>query len=447
MALPQDFKDKYTALLGENEAQLFFESLETQHEQKAFRTNRLKPTVPLENWFFDDLQPAPYSKDGWLHAVSGKSPLHQAGYVYSQEPSAMIVASIADVKPGEYVLDLCAAPGGKSTQLANDLQQDGILVANEIVPKRAKILSENIERWGAQNVFVTSHAPHELVQHFTGFFDTIVVDAPCSGEGMFRKDAQAIEEWTSQTPLDCAMRQKEILTSAITLLKHNGTLVYSTCTFAPEENEEIISWLVENFPVSIVPIQMPQTHTGKNEWGSVPDLDKTIRLWPHLDQGEGHFVAKLQFHGHNTKTTPKNQRATSLSKEQSESFSEFINHFPFAYTGTLHVFKDQLWAVPDGIPLNGLKLLRNGLHLGTFLKKRFEPSFALAMAASTQVDHLPTLTITEDEWRKYVAGETFQKDGNSGWVLLVHQQLVVGFGKHVQGTVKNFYPKGLRFNP
>ena len=448
--LPQQFIKKYRLLLGEESTE-FFCALEQGRAKKGFRWNPLKPAglAMVQTYHSEELQPAPYSNEGFLGTVNGKSFLHQAGYEYSQEPSAMIVGTAAAAKPGEKVLDLCAAPGGKSTQLAAQMRGKGLLVSNEIFPKRAKILSENIERWGVSNAIVTNHAPAELVPHFSGFFDRIVVDAPCSGEGMFRKDPNAVKEWTEESPLHCQKRQQEILSSAIKMLKHEGQLIYSTCTFAPEENEEIISWLVENYPVTIEEIPLSQTvSSGRPEWGSVGGLDKTVRIWPHENQGEGHFVAKLTFHGQNPTRKEKKvrkKRKEQLTKEQEKLWTEFSMDFHYEITGRLLVFNDHLWEVPELLPsLDGLKVMRTGLHLGDFKKNRFEPSYALALAMK-KTENIPCLSITQKEWQSYTAGETFQRDGNQGWVLLVLDKIPVGFGKQVKGTVKNFFPKGLRF--
>lgn len=448
--LPQQFIKKYRLLLGEESTE-FFCALEQGSAKKGFRWNPLKQAglAMVQTYHSEELQPAPYSNEGFLGTVNGKSFLHQAGYEYSQEPSAMIVGTAAAAKPGEKVLDLCAAPGGKSTQLAAQMRGKGLLVSNEIFPKRAKILSENIERWGVSNAIVTNHAPAELVPHFSGFFDRIVVDAPCSGEGMFRKDPNAVKEWTEESPLHCQKRQQEILSSAIKMLKHEGQLIYSTCTFAPEENEEIISWLVENYPVTIEEIPLSQTvSSGRPEWGSVDGLDKTVRIWPHENQGEGHFVAKLTFHGQNPTRKEKKvrkKRKEQLTKEQEKLWTEFSMDFHYEITGRLLVFNDHLWEVPELLPsLDGLKVMRTGLHLGDFKKNRFEPSYALALAMK-KTENIPCLSITQKEWQSYTAGETFQRDGNQGWVLLVLDKIPVGFGKQVKGTVKNFFPKGLRF--
>lgn len=461
--LPQAFIDKYQELLKE-EAADFFAAITNASIKKGFRINPLKPNAQamVEKYYPEPLQKAPYAKEGYLGEVSGRSLLHQAGYVYSQEPSAMIVASVANAKPGEKILDLCAAPGGKSTQLAGQLHQQGLLVANEIMPKRAKILSENLERWGAKNVVVTNHAPEQLTQFFPKFFDKIVVDAPCSGEGMFRKDEEAIAQWQIDTPLTCAKRQKTILNEAVKMLKPGGELIYSTCTFAPEENEAIISWLVEHHGLTIEPIELSSqsVSSGRNEWGSVPGLEQTIRLWPHLNEGEGHFVAKLRL-AKNTdqkmlpeatspcKAKKKNKKSgtnSKLTKEQEQLWQAFYRQFPISLTGQLTTFGDHLWLVPQELPtLQELKVLRAGIHLGEFKKKRFEPSFALAMALE-QPKHYPNCQLSLADWEKYVRGQTIECPGNQGWVVLIVDEIAIGFGKQVQGLIKNFYPKGLRLN-
>lgn len=451
MELPTSFIEKYQHLLGEESA-AFFAALVDGQPVKGFRLNIAKPDAEamLEKYGPDRVN-APYAENAYIGAVKGKSLLHQAGYVYSQEPSAMIVAAIAQAQPGERVLDLCAAPGGKSTQLASQLNGEGVLVSNEIFPKRAKILAENVERWGFSNVVVTNHSPQELSRHFPAFFDKIVVDAPCSGEGMFRKDPVAVAEWHSDAPQQCAMRQQEILIEAVKMLKPGGQLIYSTCTFAPEENEAMISWLLETYPFAIQSIDMDNVAHGRPNWGHVPDIEKTIRLWPHLNQGEGHFAAKLQYQAEAKPVKTKKQKTKSGQSKVDQATMKLWQNmqelFPFlaANEGVLQVFGEQLWLVPKDLPsLKGLKVLRPGLHIGTLKKNRIEPSYAVAMAflAGSQG---PTVSITIDQWKQYVAGQTVAVPGNAGWVILQVDAVPVGIGKQVQGIVKNFFPKGLRF--
>ncbi|WP_288723595.1 RsmB/NOP family class I SAM-dependent RNA methyltransferase [uncultured Enterococcus sp.] len=452
MQLPTPFIEKYQRLLGE-EAPAFFTALTDNQPVKGFRLNVAKPHAQaMLAKYGPAAVPAPYAEAAYIGEVKGRSLLHQAGYVYSQEPSAMIVATIAAAQPGERVLDLCAAPGGKTTQLASQLQGKGLLVANEIFPKRAKILSENVERWGFPNVVVTNQAPQELSRHFPQFFDKIVVDAPCSGEGMFRKDPVALEEWQADTPDQCAIRQKDILAQAVAMLKPGGQLIYSTCTFAPEENEAMMAWLMEEYPFTIEAIDLANVSHGRSEWGAAPGIEKTIRLWPHLNQGEGHFAAKLTSlaEAAPVKKKKKGKGATAkspLDAATQKLWQAFRKEFPFlqALNATPQLLGENLWLVPEEMPsLKGIKFMRPGLHVGVVKKNRIEPSYALALAIHAE-EGAPTVPITLPQWQQYVAGETLSVPGNAGWVILTVDEIPVGFGKQVQGTVKNFFPKGLRF--
>lgn len=283
--LPIEFKEKYQNLLGTTKAQKMFDAM-NENSKKAFRINLLKsPNVsyPLN-------KKIPDIKNGYYGEISGNDPEWVSGSVYSQDPSAMFPAHIAQIKPGEKVLDLCAAPGGKSTGLGEQLAGEGILVANEISNTRAKILRENIERWGITNALVTNASPDELVPYFTQFFDKILVDAPCSGEGMFRKNPEAIEYWSADYVQTCKTRQQEILNAAVKMLVPGGQLIYSTCTFSPEEDEHIVQWLVDTYDMQVLPIENVASNKishGNPEWSNGnPDLAKTLRFWPQDNLGK-----------------------------------------------------------------------------------------------------------------------------------------------------------------
>lgn len=454
MDLPIEFQTKYEKLLGAEESSAFFKALQGNY-QKGFRLNPKKtPEKKVLQEFVSLKKPAPYSPVGYYGEISGKTPLHPAGIVYSQEISAMLVAEVVGVKPGEKILDLCAAPGGKTTRLADGLQDTGLLVANEIFPKRAKILSENMERWGSTTTLVTNHAPHELVPHFPEFFDKILVDAPCSGEGMFQKEPAALTQWSTDYVKVCQTRQKEILDSALKMLAPGGELIYSTCTFSPEENEEIVGFLVEDLGCEILPILLPEAEKvshGRFDFYPLAGIEKAVRLWPHLNAGAGHFIARLKKRESLEATTPpppkKNAPKESWSKEEETSWREFLTQFPIELPKTtqLKKFGSALWLVPNLAPsLKGLKLLRNGLYLGDFLKKRFVPSYSLALSLADYQPY-PHVKITLEQWQQYVAGETLSLSGNLGFVLVVYEEVVVSFGKLTQGTLKNYFPKGLRF--
>ena len=352
-----------------------------------------------------------------------------------------MVAQVAQPSPGMKVLDLAAAPGGKSTQLAAYLANQGVLVSNEISSKRAKILVENMERFGATNVVVTNESADRLAKVFKGYFDVIVLDAPCSGEGMFRKQPEAMDYWSTDYPSQCASLQREILEDAVTMLAEGGRLVYSTCTWAPEENEEIVHWLLDTYDFELLPVE----HLNGMVAGI--DLPETARMYPHHFKGEGQFVAHLQFKGQNP--APKFKATKSnLSREQLALWHDFAQkHLQINLTGILQTFGDQLYLLPEMLPdLEKLKIARNGLHLGTFKKKRFEPSFALGLALKpSQVKQ--SVEINDEDFVKYVAGETVQlsEARPNGWYQVVVQGNGLGFAKVTGNVLKNYYPKGLRF--
>lgn len=454
MQLPTAFQEKYRRLLG-NEAEDFLASFNEQ-STSGFRENPLKngePTATIKK----ATGQVPYVPTGYFGQVNGKSLDHVTGWIYSQEPSAMFVGEVVDPQPGEKVLDLCAAPGGKSTHLIAKMQDQGLLVANEIFKKRAQILASNLERWGTKHSVVLNERPDALEKHFPAFFDRILVDAPCSGEGMFRKEPAGIEYWSEDYPAECANRQRKILASAMKMLKSGGTLVYSTCTFAPEEDEQTIAWLLKEYPaLEMVDIQKaPGMDDGRPGWADGnPALQKAVRLFPHHLKGEGHFIAKLRLTDQpvtplKTKRKQKGRTAKSqLSKEERQLWSAWQQEYlPDCHFKHLVKFGDQLYSLPDGMPdISELHVQTPGLHLGTLKKRRFEPALALALVLQPEqmANHLE---ITADQWRQYVHGDTFAvaKDHQNGWYLLVCEGHTTGFGKVVNGTVKNFFPKGLRF--
>ena len=313
LKLPVEFKEKYEKLLGDKEATALFTAM-NEESKKAFRINTLKNPIKLS---YDLNKPIPDLRDAYYGEISGEDPEWVSGYVYSQDPAAMFPAALSGVKPGDRVLDLCAAPGGKTTELGEQLENEGLLVANEISGTRAKALRENIERWGISNALITNESPEALSPVFPGFFDVILVDAPCSGEGMFRKNPEAIDYWSQDYVLTCQRRQKDILNEAVKMLKPNGRLIYSTCTFAPEEDEQIVSWLVNEHDFSILDtgIKDERISLGHPEWSdNNPELTKTLRFWPQDGVGEGQFAAVLQKNGGNVEVVTKKSKKKKQKK-------------------------------------------------------------------------------------------------------------------------------------
>lgn len=454
--LPKDFKTKYRTLLGE-QADSFFESLSGE-VQKGFRLNPLKDNYKnVENSLET---PVEYVETGYVGEVSGKTLEHQAGYVYSQDLSAMYVGEVVEAKPGEKILDLCAAPGGKSTQIVEKMANEGLIVSNEINKKRALILAENMERTGARNAIVLNEDPASLAKNFEQYFDKIVVDAPCSGEGMFRKDPNAMTYWHKDYPAQCATRQREILEETVKMLAVGGELIYSTCTFAPEEDEQIISWLLKNYPYfEIVALKKYEgMDSGIPDFGNGdPALAGAVRLMPHHFKGEGHFIAKLRDTREKQplkKKKKRNKKAakSTLTQDQVKLWQDFS-----AKTFTKELFnKNELRCYGDYLyyyhkdwpDISTLKFMRPGLLLGVFKKNRFEPSYSLALALRKD-EVLDTIELTKNQWQEYVAGNTVTlNDVNkkNGWYLLVCENKPFAFGKLVNKTLKNFFPKGLRFN-
>lgn len=343
----------------------------------------------------------------------------------------MAPVSLLDPQPGERICDLCAAPGGKTTQIAGRMDGKGFLLCNEIHPKRAKILGRNVERMGVANALVTNEQPEALAARLPGFFDRVLVDAPCSGEGMFRKEEAAVTDWSVDTVRMCAQRQKNILHSAACMVKPGGRLVYSTCTFSEEENEQVIEDFLQNHPEF-----SPETVVAPWFEASRPGC---FRLWPHKLLGEGHFAAVLRKNSGN-EDTPIFQTAEKLPQPVQTFLQELNIALP---QGGLLSFGQSLYWTPADMPLlQGLKVIRPGLELGLLKKDRFEPAHALALWLQTaaNVQELPP---DGDEIKAYLHGETISSN-RYGWCLVTVGGYSIGWGKGDKNVLKNHYPKGLR---
>lgn len=427
--LPEAFLERMKRQLGD-EYESYLDSL-NRPRAVALRFNPLKGEIPPLPFVG---QPVPWEPMGYYYdpdARPGLHVFHEAGVYYLQEVSAMAPVALLDPKPGERVCDLCAAPGGKTTQIAGRMRGQGFLLCNEINPKRAKILSRNIERMAVANALVTNEHPATLAQRFAGFFDRVLVDAPCSGEGMFRKEEAAVTDWSQETVEMCARRQEEILNSAAALVRPGGHLVYSTCTFSPEEDEQAVARFLEKHP-QFVPetVDAPWFAAGEN--GS-------FRLWPHKLLGEGHFAAVLRkMEGSEESTViPAGER---LPKTW-QPFAEALHiRLP---DGKAVTFGDTLyWAPPNMPDIRKLKVLRPGLELGTVKKDRFEPAHALALwlkACETQQDY----PADAPEISAYLRGDVIPSK-QKGWCLVSAEGYSIGWGKGDGRVLKNHYPKGLR---
>ncbi|KWX86443.1 RNA methyltransferase [Paenibacillus riograndensis] len=395
-----------------------------------------------------DLTTVPWCPSGYYYeepARPGRHAYHTAGLYYIQEPSAMSAAELLAPRPGETVLDLAAAPGGKTTHIAALMQGQGLLVSNEIHPERAKILAENVERLGISHAVVTSAAPGELSRRFPEVFDRIMLDAPCSGEGMFRKDPAAIGEWSPEHVEMCAARQWDILQDAYIMLKPGGSLAYSTCTFNRKENEETISRFLDQYP----------------------DMERIAekRLWPHLEKGEGHFVALLRkaaseedAPGRNKRGSGRGKTSHKLPATARDAYQQFMSWaadelLGFSGQGVPLLFGESLYLLPEAFGaslhtdlLEGLKVPRAGLHIAHLKKNRIEPAHALAMALQPeQAARSYHLAADSQDIQTWLRGESLPVPLElHGWTLVTVDGLPVSWGKASSGQLKNHLPKGLR---
>ena len=428
--LPKKFLDEMKIILGDE----YSEFIKSYDDPKTtgLRVNTLKMTKDkLLSLNLYSLQEIPWTNEGFYYDESiyrpGKNPLHEAGAYYLQEPSAMSVVPKLDVQEGEKILDMCAAPGGKSTYILSKLNNTGLLVSNEINPIRIKALGENLERFGAKNCIITNTDSRSLRKVFEGYFDKIVIDAPCSGQGMFRKDEVAISDWSYAKVLECQSIQREIIRDGYHMLKEGGILVYSTCTFAKEENEIIIEEFLEEYTDA--------------------KLIEMERLWPHKIKGEGHFVAKIEKLEEDRCST-KDLKIKKLDKEVKD-YRDFEKKFlNIKLDNRFELRGENLYLLPDELPdIKKLKVLRYGLHLGMLKKNRFEPSHALSHYLKIDdVKYIENFNINEKEVLDYLRGNTINTGQSRGWVLVCVEGVALGWGKESNGVLKNHYPKGLRIN-
>ena len=409
--------------------------------------------------------PIPWISNGYFYPEDVRPsfcPLYQAGLFYLQEPSAMTPASCLPVTPGENVLDLCAAPGGKATALGAMLNGSGLLVANDISASRARALLRNIELFGITNAFVTNETPAHLGKHFPEFFHKILLDAPCSGEGMFRKDRKMVKAWEEHGPEFFVKIQRSIITQAAQMLKPGGMLLYSTCTFSPEENEQTIEFLLQEYPqFKICDIKGYEGFSDgilKASLSGNEQLKKTIRIFPHKMEGEGHFIALLKKEeeavSENLKEKEKNNRnKNEKEKRLPDELTEFLKNVKRKFDSSrIDMRGENVYYMPEGLPkLNGVRFLRSGLLLGELKKRRFEPSQALAMnLKKEEYENVLDFSVDDERIIKYLKGETLEVEDlvsskEKGWYLVCVDGYPLGFGKLSGQMLKNKYLPGWRW--
>ena len=469
--LPQSFLDSMKEILGED-YEAFLAGFDGQR-QYGLRVNTLKMNLEeFERIAPFHLKKVPWISNGYFYEAEdapAKHPFYSAGLYYLQEPSAMTPASRLKVQPGERVLDLCAAPGGKATELGAALQGEGLLVANDINTARARALLRNLELVGISNSFVTNEPPHVLAERFPEFFHKIMVDAPCSGEGMFRKNPAVVDSWQEKGPEYFSKLQREIIVQAADMLLPGGMMFYSTCTFSPLENEKTITHLLKERPdMEVIPMEDYEGFAeGLTSYrGEVFDESCKLcrRIWPHKMSGEGHFMALLHKKSGTQQQVQQTvsqssiwwEKCKGLNKEQKAAAEDFFSHVNIAYDEKrIDVRGDNLYYLPapkyDG---RGLHFLRNGLFMGEFKKKRFEPSQPFALALHAQdFDQVLDFPADDERLSRYLRGETLDvsdliagEKKRKGWQLVMVAGHPLGFGKLVNNNLKNKYPAGWRKN-
>lgn len=437
--MKEQFLERMHSYLNE-EYDAYLRSL-NEKPYRGIRINRLK--VKEDTMITDafSLRPSPFCEDGYYveDTISGNHPYHLAGLFYMQEPSATSVVSVADIQKGDWVLDLCAAPGGKSTQIASRLGQSGFLVSNEIVSNRAQILLSNMERMGVSENMITNTSPAIICKEMQGCFDKVIVDAPCSGEGMFKIHEKAMEDWSEEHVLSCASRQQSILKEAYRALKQNGILVYSTCTYAMEENEKCIYEFLKTHP----DMELLDCHVNFGRGGlAYQDLDvsKVRRIFP-MDHGEGHFIAKMRRLSDNPAASLKIEKEAKLEDCVLSFLTSQLDKLPANFM----VQNNKVYAKNSPfIQLKKTKVLRQGILCGEMVKKRFEPHHHFYMAAALENHRQRWVELDEEECSIYLSGNVLNKQTEKGYIALRFHGHTLGFGKSDGSRIKNKYPKGLR---
>ena len=461
MSLPTAFEEKMKRLIGDEYSEYLKCFDEPRHYGLRVNTAKISTEdfLKIAPW---PLEPVPWIHNGFYYdgenCHPARHPYYFAGLYYLQEPSAMTPADRLPILPGDRVLDVCAAPGGKATELGARLNGTGILAANDLSSSRAKGLLKNIELMGIGNVLILSEEPGKLIPYFREYFDKILIDAPCSGEGMFRKDKKMIRAWEEHGPEYFSKIQKSIITQAAEMLKPGGMMLYSTCTFSPEENEQTIEYLLETHPeFDLCEMEdyegfssgMPETTASRDE-----RLSRTVRIFPYRMKGEGHYLALLKKRGDEVTHTCDALRSASPRKNiLPGELDDFLRDIKREFDPSrIDIRGDKVYYMPEGLPaLNGVRFIRTGLLMGELKKKRFEPSQALAMNLKKE-EYARTIDLSAKDERviRYLKGETLDVEDlvsskEKGWYLVCVDGYPLGFGKLARQMLKNKYLPGWRW--
>ncbi len=452
----EKFKSRMKAILGDEYDSFIFE-IENRDAIKGARVNETKiSTDEFLKITKLDVTPISYTSDGFILNSGdgvGNTPEHHSGMIYIQDPGAMATANALDIKNGYRVLDMCAAPGGKSGQAASKIGDGGFLLSNEFVPKRAKIIVSNFERLGIKNAIVTSLDTSELPKLFSDFFDLVIADVPCSGEGMFRKSSEALDEWSEENVESSAKRQKEILKNAPSLVKRGGYLLYSTCTYSIEENEAVVDDFLKANPdfslVDVLEELKQKTSDGIIFQGAYSnELNKCRRFYPHKSLGEGQFIALMQrASGSSNEKILYKDTANAPSKEEALAIKKFFSENLIEEPrGKAIKVGENLVFSSHGMPIPPRSVFSAGVLLGTVEKGRLIPSHQFFSAYGNLFIRRENLSAGDARIAKYLHGEEIdaKEIDTNGYCVVTYEGVSLGGGKASLGKIKNHYPKGLR---
>ena len=453
--LPQSFTERMKNLLDDDFSA--FDAALSEPPVKGIRANGLKISPERFAKIFDfELEAIPYTEDGFIPEIQsglGNLPEHHAGMIYSQDPGAMSAVCALDLKEGDRVLDACSAPGGKSAQIAARIGDSGFLLSNEYVPKRAKIIVGNFERLGVKSAIVTSLDTAQLSEMFEGFFDAALCDAPCSGEGMFRKCDEAVTDWSEENVAACAKRQLEILSNCAPLVRAGGQLLYSTCTYSLEENEQTVEKFLKEHPDFYI-ADVPESIVSKTAQGILPspdspsDLRKTRRFYPHLSKGEGQYLAllKKRENAGNLQTILYKDGAKDATKQEIAAINSFLkSSFTKLPEGRIIKCGEGYSLITHSYPIPQRSVFMSGVMLGELRGANFFPHHHLISAFGADMKIRIDLKRGDPRIEKYLRGEEISTDiSGAGWCAVCYEGVPLGCGKLSSGKVKNHYPKGLR---
>lgn len=447
--LPERFLKRMSEMLGDEYPD--FEKALSEPNVRAVRVNETKISVERFLSLTElAVSPIPYAREGFIPESAdgiGKSPEHHAGMFYVQDPGAMATVKALDIRMGWRVLDACSAPGGKASQLATAIGDEGVLLANEYVPKRAKIIVSNFERLGIKNAVVTSLDTAKIGDMFDSYFDLVLCDAPCSGEGMFRKYDEAVEEWSEENVRLCAERQTEILDNLAGSVREGGYLLYSTCTYSPEENEGVVTGFLKSHPnFSLCPVREELISATAD---GIMGMKEARRFYPHKTPGEGQFIALLK-KGESTGKMSTILYKESLklpTKEESAVFARFVKeNLSATPSGRIIKWGEQLALIPHDLPIPPYSVFMPGIMLGEVKKGNFFPHHQFFSALGSEFIRREDLTKGDPRVQKYLRGEEIDTYLPGGWCAVLYEGIPLGGGKASGGRIKNHYPKGLRNN-